>query len=121
MLGRRKKYRYYFAEPAKGTISIHRIKNQVISTKSAKVTIHDISGEGVRFSSHLKLPVSPLIIYEFTVPLNGHEVSAYGRIVRSRLLEGLTEYGVQFTEEHKYLSYLVKKLSEKILSRSRVI
>ncbi|WP_134702256.1 PilZ domain-containing protein [Ammoniphilus sp. YIM 78166] len=119
MLGRRKHYRYYFKEPAKGTIEITEIRNRKVATKKAPILIKDISGNGLRFSTDLRLPLTEVILYKFALLLTGHDLSFHGKIVRVEQLQDSTfDYGVQFLEEHKFLTHIIKKLSEKILGHS---
>ncbi|RXT05261.1 PilZ domain-containing protein [Ammoniphilus sp. CFH 90114] len=119
MLGRRKHYRHYFKEYAKGTIEISEIKNRKIVTKKAAILIKDICGNGLRFSTELRFLASDVIIYKFDFLLTNHDLSFHGKIVRrDQLQDGTYEYGVQFIEEHKFLTHIINKLSQKILRNS---
>ena len=118
MISRRTHFRYYLPQPLKASMFIHRIRDHQIITKPSPIYILNICGGGLCFISPLRFPVTEDIEYEFLVTLAKHNFELKGGIVRRNGLGSRGyEYGVQFTEEQKYLIYIIKQLTMKIFGK----
>ncbi|GEN36527.1 MULTISPECIES: PilZ domain-containing protein [Aneurinibacillus] len=94
---KRQHFRQTFQKPLCANMTIVRIKDNEIDTRSTKTCILDIGPGGLRFMTNLKLPVNPYVVLEFQTRILDRTLSFHGYIVRK--VEGTNEfheYGVKF-------------------------
>ena len=79
-------------------MTILTFRKRKVSLGSTEVLIIDISPGGLRFMSHLRLPVQEEIIYGFSTNLDHTTIDLSGKIVWSQeLYPGIFEYGLEFS------------------------
>lgn len=78
-------------------ISIVKVNNKIVTTRTGTICVEDISSHGLKFLYNLNLPVSDIIVIEFKLTIEEEITSFGGHIVRKEELnDGLYRYGVQF-------------------------
>lgn len=123
MNNQRRHFRYHFDHPLQAFMSFSKIHEYRTITKKAPIYLRNVSGSGLCFISPLRFPITPVIEYEFLFTLMKHDFHVLGTVVRRNHPSSHEyEYGVQFTEEQKFLIYIIKQLSMKFIGkRNRVI
>lgn len=107
-VNKRKFFRIYLNIPLCAEISIIRLGDKAVETKSSHICIVDIGISGIRFSSKLQLPTGKNILYEFKMEFLHKSYSFNGTIVRKiENDDGEIFYGVSFiiSEEHNSLYF----------------
>ena len=95
---RRKYFRIKLPLPLRAQMTILTFRKRKVSLGSTEVLIIDISPGGLRFMSHLRLPVQEEIIYGFSTNLDHTTIDLSGKIVWSQeLYPGIFEYGLEFS------------------------
>lgn len=105
-------------------ISIVKVNNKMVTTRTGTICVEDISSRGLKFMYNLNLPVSDIIVIEFKLTIEEEITSFGGHIVRKEELnDGIYRYGVQFinyvAENEKFIIKLYN-LNEKGRLRSSV-
>jgi len=78
-------------------ISIVKVNNKIVTTRTGTICVEDISSRGLKFLYNLNLPVSDIIVIEFKLTIEEDINSFDGHIVRKEeLTDGIYRYGVQF-------------------------
>lgn len=79
-------------------VSIAQVGEQPVSTRSAKVRIHNISPGGLMFSSGLCFPLYTDLTLGLSLYFADHRIQLEGMIVhKEELMKGMYEYGICFT------------------------
>lgn len=81
-------------------MSISSIQGKRVAPKNTQVLIEDIGPGGLRFLSHLKLPISSNVILRFETQLLGKFIQLHGCVVWKKELKSeelLIQYGLKFT------------------------
>lgn len=90
-------FRYYCSNPICGDLFIIKINNKLIESNSDKVCIEDIGPGGLRFLSHIDLPIICDILYEIQLTILEQILFLRGYIVRkSEISKGIFQYGLKF-------------------------
>lgn len=93
----REYFRVELFYPLRAEMTISEIKGKKADLGKTDVLIEDIGPGGIRFMSHIRLPVSPEILLHFTMVLFNQQVDVKGHTVWSRRLKnGLYVYGLKF-------------------------
>ncbi len=114
MPNNRRKYFRLLLEPSLcSEMTIVRIKENVIEASSCMVCIEDIGPGGLRFTTPLKLIVTPHVVLEFRMRILNETVKLHGYIVRqTELPNALYQYGVQFTIDEAERAAVQQMLNE---------
>jgi hypothetical protein len=97
---KRQYFRLQLDPPLCSDMTIVMVKGKTLEIGSAEVLIEDIGPGGLRFLSHLSLPVNPQVVLQFETEILKQRVSMHGYVVRkNQWSEGIHEYGVAFTVE----------------------
>ncbi len=113
MKDRRKHGRVSLPFPLLANITLIQIKEKSIKVGKTEVLIEEIGMGGLRFMTHLDLPVSPDIILKFETGILGETVRFPGTVVWKREGEDdFFQYGIQFhaecLEQHSSISAINK-------------
>lgn len=88
-------------------MSIVAIGDKIINTNYTMCCIHDLSAGGLRFTSHLDLPTSPKVLFEFKTKILNQIIQVPGIILRKQKKLNFYEYGVKFQlSEERQLAML---------------
>lgn len=120
---RREFFRVCFEYPLCTKLKIKFVgKQEYKSGKYTQICIQDLSAGGLKFFSHLDLPVSPDIIYLFQTTILEKDLAVNGRILRKEEREGIYQYGVKFEigQEQGNLLALINSLAIQ-LKESRIL
>ncbi|MGI6187378.1 MAG: PilZ domain-containing protein [Brevibacillus sp.] len=111
----REYFRLKLAPPLCADMTIVMIKGKTLEVGSTSVLIEDISGGGLRFLTHLKLPVHDQLVLQFETNVFSQSLKMYGHIVRSAQWDvGINEYAVKLTMEeamHREINRVVNRLA----------
>ncbi|UYZ12634.1 PilZ domain-containing protein [Brevibacillus sp. WF146] len=111
----REYFRLKLDPPLCADMTIVMIKGKTLEVGSTKVLIEDISGGGLRFLTHLKLPVHDQLVLQFDTEVFSQCLQMYGHIVRSAQWDvGINEYAVKLTMEeavHREINRVVNRLA----------
>jgi len=119
----RRYFRHHFEIPLCASMRIATIDGRVVETKTAFICIHDIGAGGMKFQSHLKLPVNQSVIFNFSMKILEKLLDKQGEVLRCNKLEnGAYEYGVNFvhTNENETQEMLVLISKMQIALRNKV-
>jgi hypothetical protein len=112
---KREYFRLKLDPPLCADMTIVMIKGKTLEVGSTKVLIEDISGGGLRFLTHLKLPVNDQLVLQFDTEVFSQLLQMYGHIVRSAQWDvGINEYAVKLTMEdavHREINRVVNRLA----------
>jgi hypothetical protein len=119
---KRQYFRLQLDPPLCSDMTIVMVKGKTLEIGSAEVLIEDIGPGGLRFLSHLSLPVNPQVVLQFETEILNQRVSMHGYIARkNQLSEGIHEYGVAFTMQeakHVELARIINRLAIRMRQRS---
>jgi hypothetical protein len=113
---KRRYFRHRFYTDLCGEIKIVQIGNEDVSSKKAYICIKDIGAGGIRFESHLNLPIREDIVLSLSTKLLNTPVAVRGSIRRIiELDDGNFEYGFNFhiDEDENQLPRLINEVSVK--------
>ncbi|RNB56941.1 PilZ domain-containing protein [Brevibacillus gelatini] len=112
---KREYFRLKMDHPLCADMTIVLVKGKQLEIGSTKVLVEDISGGGLRFLSHLKMPASDQLVLQFETELCEVPLKMHGHVVRSQAWgERFYEYAVRFTMEeaqHQEINRLVNQLA----------
>jgi hypothetical protein len=112
---KREYFRLRLDPPLCSDMTIVTVKGKTLEIGSAEVLIEDIGPGGLRFLSHLSLPVTPQVVLQFETEILNQRVSVHGYVVRkNQLTEEIHEYGVAFTMQegkHVELAQIINRLA----------
>ena len=115
---KRKLFRFDLPIPLSADMTIIQIKGNSIKLGKTEVLIEDIGIGGLKFLTHIKLPVNPEITLEFETQILGEIIQVIGCIVWSHeLKDNLYQYGLQFKineSEQTTLTALLNKFTIQI-------
>lgn len=101
LVSKRKFFRVYVNVPICTEVSIIKLDNKRVKTRSSFICVKDIGLGGLRFSSRLKFPMGDTIVYQFKLPILGKNYYINGNIVWSREQQNKEiHYGVNFLIEN---------------------
>lgn len=108
----RKYFRIDLDYPLISNIVIKEFCGKEVDLESTEVLIDDIGPGGVRFSSIVKLPANPDILYKIETQILGEQLQLLGQIVWSREIDtNVYEHGLQFLLREDQRSWLIKSLN----------
>ncbi|OMP65643.1 PilZ domain-containing protein [Domibacillus epiphyticus] len=81
--------------PVKGTVKIHKFKNEYISDHNAFIQVENISLNGLRFSSRLKFPVTKELTVSMDFEIFGMKNQLVGTLAWKRKEMTNYVYGVE--------------------------
>lgn len=98
---RRKYFRMQLKQSLIARMNIAEVKGNVHAfDRKTEVLIQDMSAEGLRIYTYLRLPVTDSIIYEFRTRLMSTDLHVKGIIKREReVRKDIFEYGIQLLIE----------------------
>ncbi|HEY0826867.1 MAG TPA: PilZ domain-containing protein [Bacilli bacterium] len=102
-------------EISDGFMDIVSINGRQMQTKQKPVLIDDISPEGLKFTTELRLPVGNLLGLGFHLYILNQPVRLEGFVVWRRAGENLYEYGVRFKVNRIDHIRLIKQLNDLLL------
>ncbi|WP_409250634.1 EAL domain-containing protein [Bacillus sp. SCS-153A] len=121
---RRQFFRVELPLPLSGNMTIVKIKDKDIKLGKSEVLIENIGPGGLRFLTHINLPLNPDIILGFETEILGDTRPFYGYVVwKEEQTAGIFEYGIQFkfTEgEQSKITALTSKLQTSLKKTSKL-
>ncbi len=114
---RRKYYRLKFDFPLEAEMTVLKFKNKNPKLGMSKALIKDISLGGLRYISNVNLPVQEDFILLFVTEIFKNKREFTGRNVWKKPVNGLYEYGVEFTmsdKEREQFAPVFRQLSDRI-------
>lgn len=115
---RRQHERILFQYPLFAKLMFNYFGRKPVSTKKyAPIYIRDMSAGGLRFSSHLDLPIDKKILYLFETTLLDQTLKIDGELLRKEENKTFFEYGVRFIidkQEQDSLLVLLNTLTVKL-------
>lgn len=110
---RRKYFRVTLPQFLKGGMTITEINGKEIQMKAMEIVIKSLGIRGLRFASHLQLPVRSDITMEFTQTVMGEEINMLGNIVwKEDIGNNLFQYGIQFHPNERGEEILTRVLNQ---------
>ena len=111
---RRQTFRVDLPLPLSGNMTIVKIKDRFIKLGKTEILIENIGPGGLRFISHINLPLNPDIILEFETEILGDRTPFFGHVVwKEELKDGFIQYGIQFNASKAEQS-LITGLTDKL-------
>ncbi|MER2090493.1 MAG: EAL domain-containing protein [Sporosarcina sp.] len=108
---RRKGFRIDLAYPLNAEMTIVQFKGKTVKLGKTEVLVEDIGIGGLRFMSHVDLPVNPNILLEFTTEILGELVEVKGNVVWREVVGEFFQYGLQFQVSENEQQLLTKLLN----------
>ncbi|MFI8688079.1 EAL domain-containing protein [Rossellomorea sp. NPDC077527] len=116
---RRDVFRIDFTYPLKTDMTIASVNGKPAKVGTTEVLVENIGPGGLRFLTHLRLPASPGIVFDFNTVILGETISLPGKVVwKQEPHSDFFRYGVQFIlspSEQAHLMKLLNKLSIEVL------
>ncbi|CAN7194091.1 EAL domain-containing protein [Rossellomorea sp. LjRoot5] len=116
---RREVFRIDFTHSLSADMTIASVNGKQALVGTTEVLVENMGPGGLRFLTHLRLPVSPGITFDFHTHILGESVSLPGKIVwKQEQKSDFFLYGVQFIltpSEQTKLTKLLNKLSIEVL------
>ncbi|MEW4282774.1 EAL domain-containing protein [Priestia koreensis] len=110
---RRRFYRMDVPVPFAGALSIVRIKEKELEMGKMKIVVDNIGFGGIRFSSHLHMPVRDDVLLEVEMKLLGYTLRHIGKLVwKEERDDGFYMYGMEFILEEKERHLLTKVVNQ---------
>lgn len=112
---KRKSIRLKLTNTVLADITIREVKGKLVYTKSRKVLVHNISPEGLCFSTDLRFPVSRDCLLQFHIMLNGHPLILQGYVVWNQKQDNINCYGLQLLHSSVSRSQMVSLLNDMLI------
>ncbi|MFD0671298.1 PilZ domain-containing protein [Cohnella sp. GCM10027633] len=113
---RREHVRFSLSVPLYGELSLHRVGEQEIRSRTQKVLLDDISYGGCLFRTHLQIPPRSDVEWVFKLQLGTYSIHLKGTVLRARAEEEYFLYGVRWNLS-AYESHLFRyRLNEYMLA-----
>ncbi len=110
---RREVFRIDFTYPLRTDMTIASVNGKSATVGTTEVLVENLGPGGLRFLTHLRLPVSPGIIFDFNTVLLGEPVTLSGKIVwKQEHKSDFFLYGVQFILSPSEQAQLTKRLNK---------
>ncbi|MDX8343092.1 EAL domain-containing protein [Rossellomorea sp. YZS02] len=110
---RREVFRIDFTYPLRTDMTIASVNGKSATVGTTEVLVENLGPGGLRFLTHLRLPVSPGIIFDFNTVLLGEPVTLSGKIVwKQEHMSDFCLYGVQFILSPSEQAQLTKRLNK---------
>ncbi len=119
-INKRKFFRIQLDDPLSTDVTIVKIKNKNVESKSARVIVDNIGPGGLKFITNLDLPVSSDVVLEFELEIVNKAIKLLGYTVRKKEnAEGQFEYGVTFTIDDVKHAHIAKLCNELMIRLRR--
>ncbi|AJY73980.1 PilZ domain-containing protein [Paenibacillus beijingensis] len=115
---KRKSIRLKLTNTVLADITIREVKGKLVYTKSRKVLVHNISPEGLSFSTVLRFPVSKDCMLQFQIMLNGQTLNLQGYVVWSQKQDNMYYYGLQLTGISISRQQMISLLNDMLILQS---
>lgn len=110
-LKNRKFYRLHLPYPLSSSMRLISVAGKAMQMGKSIVLIDDISIDGLRCNSTLKLPIRGDVVFQFETEILNKPLQLHGRIVwKEELNNKLVEYGIQFMnndDDQKKLEWIL--------------
>lgn len=114
---RRRVFRVEFTFPLSAKMTIINVKGKQVKLGKTEVLVEDMGMGGLKFFTHINLPVNPEILIEFETTILNERIFLQGHIVWKQEANDFWHYGLQFTlseAEETNLTVLLNKLAIKL-------
>ncbi|AMQ07552.1 EAL domain-containing protein [Sporosarcina psychrophila] len=111
MENRRKGFRIDLAYPLSSEMTIVQFKGKTVKLGKTEVLVENIGIKGLRFRSHVDLPVNPNILLKFGTEILGESLEVTGNVVWRETIGEFFQYGLQFKINDNEQQSLTKLLN----------
>jgi len=119
-INKRKFFRIDLEHPLSTDITIVKVRDQQVVSKSARVAVDNIGPGGLKFITNLDLPVTSNVALEFELEIVNQAVKLIGYTVRKKQLStGEYEYGATFTIDDIKQAHLSKLCNDMLIRQRR--
>ena len=115
---RNEPFRYTFEKPVPGMFQIVAVDDRVVETSLGEINIIDISPEGAKLQSKLRLPDKKVKIYTH-FKLEEREFHFIGDVIWQKQSGNVYQYGVHFLLKEKAKHELIESLKQYVKNNSR--
>ncbi|MDV2683235.1 PilZ domain-containing protein [Alkalihalophilus lindianensis] len=113
---REESFRYEFNSPLNATFKLIKLATADVDSNEGKMLIIDISGGGLKMSSHLELPdpKTTKTSIEMDIELANETLEVQGEVVWKNSYNSSFQYGIDFTYTDKESQELITLLKKHI-------
>ncbi|PKG22196.1 PilZ domain-containing protein [Niallia nealsonii] len=109
---REEPFRYSFPDPIDGELTLKKLDDET-TFNIGKATIRDISPNGIKFASHLDLPVNDdRILFYITFSIKNKKISIPGNITWKKKQLNQYIYGYQAQNAQEKQEEIIEELKE---------
>lgn len=110
-------FRYTFVNPIPAIFTMIQVNDREVNSSPGMAKIIDISPEGLRFSTNLRIPdVNANIVLSIIFKLNETELTFNGEIVWTKEMGSIVEYGIHLLADDTEKDMIIEEL--KIYSKN---
>ena len=93
-------------------MTLSSIKGKQVELGETEVLIEDLGPGGIKFLSTIQLSIRPDIIFQFETTIMDQPIKLYWHIVWKNEINGIFQYGLQFSINEDERSRLIKMLND---------
>lgn len=94
---RRKYYRIELLFPLRSKMTLISIGGKEVKLGKTEALIEDIGAGGLKFLSNMELPMRPDVVFQFETTVLNRTIYLNGHIVWKNEIEGIFQYGLEYT------------------------